>query len=698
MIATTIGQASDSFEAIYSKNNVSGVPPLNFTGHGMPLQSWTISGNSIQNGTPSLDNPVEVESVGDKTENLFDKDSPDVVRGKNFNETGTIRNAAYAAITGYIPIKPDTFYSMFPKNGTSGWYGVFYDSEKNQISTFNVSGGGDGTSGQYIYKSPSNASYARLTVLNTEYYPRTMYVEGTEELVLSNIIPYGYKIPVTIGNVTTPIYIGSEPLRKALDGSDAVDSLDYATQTITRRVDSNYEEQTPVTTSITLPTLIAPSGETTLSVDTTIQPSNVAINGEYEIVEIYGGLNYADPIFYKSQTLTGTAPLTFDAYPEPLTSWSISGNSYQDGTPSPEQPVEVQCVGDKTENLWDGYLEIGGLNGSNGEEYNPDTHYYVRTNYLPLLKSDHPVLCVKVNGVYIRNIFMYDENKIRISTVSSGYFDNGSGCVFSLLNACRYIRMCFQSDAKPCGTNENSLPEISVNNVNQLMINDGNTPMEYEPPGYKIPITLGGVTQTVYLDEPLYRVGDYADEIDFSNQQIIRRVKKLVLDGTEYWSQMSSTTIFWISAPSQKSWNANNICIAANGYKAIKSIYGAIDTNKLKENEVSCRLGETYINDQRYTTVESFKDYLATRYSSGNPIILYYPFRTPTATSITLPTLTPTTGSNTLSIGTTLQPSAVSITGHIKPTGYGQLVDVNNVDILDSNGTPIYVHGQGGIS
>ena len=33
---------------------------------------YKIYGNSIQNGTPTLTNPIEVQSVGDKTNNLFD--------------------------------------------------------------------------------------------------------------------------------------------------------------------------------------------------------------------------------------------------------------------------------------------------------------------------------------------------------------------------------------------------------------------------------------------------------------------------------------------------------------------------------------------------------------------------------------------------------------------------------------------------
>lgn len=66
---------------------------------------------------------------------------------------------------------------------------------------------------------------------------------------------------------------------------------------------------------------------------------------------------------------------------------------------------------------------------------------------------------------------------------------------------------------------------------------------------------------------------------------------------------------------------------------------------------------------------------------------------TPTTEQITMPELPTIAGSNALSIGTTVQPSAVSIIGNIKPTGYGQLLDSQDVEIYDKNGTPIYIHG-----
>lgn len=413
---------------------------------------------------------------------------------------------------------------------------------------------------------------------------------------------------------------------------------------------------------------------------------------------VYGGINYQNPIFYSRKTLTGTSPLTFKGLGQQLKDYRIFGETIQNGTPSPDYPVDVVGCGERTGNLWDGYLEIGGLNGGSGEEYNPDTHYYVRTNYLPLVKSDYSTVCVKVNGVYIRNIFMYNENKIRIATVSSGYFDNGSGCVFSLSNACRYIRMCFQSDDKPRRTAEGNLPEINVDNVNQLMINAGDTPIGYEPPGYKIPITVGNVTTPIYIgSDPLYRIGDYADEIG-SDGTLTRRND--IIDILADTSKLSYVGWFRKGTSYEyRCFRFQRITGVRRGASNCFRTYNTYYDGLRGPGEVTFLYADSYfaINFSvplHIDTVEKCIQWLTDIYeSTGKKPVFVCPISTPTAEQATAQSLPTLVGDNTLSVGTTVKPSAVSVTGNIKPTGYGQLVDVNDVDIQDSTGEPVYIQG-----
>ena len=46
-------------------HELSGIPPLSFTAKGNPLTAWSITGNTVQNGTLTPENPVEVLGCGD---------------------------------------------------------------------------------------------------------------------------------------------------------------------------------------------------------------------------------------------------------------------------------------------------------------------------------------------------------------------------------------------------------------------------------------------------------------------------------------------------------------------------------------------------------------------------------------------------------------------------------------------------------
>ena len=75
---------NENIDKIYKNNELifeqgftreqTGVPPITTTYQaiGKNLKDYKIYGNSVQDGTPTPTNPVEIESVGDKTKNLFD--------------------------------------------------------------------------------------------------------------------------------------------------------------------------------------------------------------------------------------------------------------------------------------------------------------------------------------------------------------------------------------------------------------------------------------------------------------------------------------------------------------------------------------------------------------------------------------------------------------------------------------------------
>lgn len=48
------------------------------------------------------------------------------------------------------------------------------------------------------------------------------------------------------------------------------------------------------------------------------------------------------------------------------------------------------------------------------------------------------------------------------------------------------------------------------------------------------------ITHNIYLKEPLRKIGDYADYIDYKNKKVIRNVGSIIYNGTESWSKYDS--------------------------------------------------------------------------------------------------------------------------------------------------------------
>lgn len=392
----------------------------------------------------------------------------------------------------------------------------------------------------------------------------------------------------------------------------------------------------------------------------------IKTRGGGEIAEVYGGINYQNPIFYSRKTLTGTSPLTFKALGQPLKDYHIFGNTVQNGTPSPDYPVDVQGVGEKTENLFDkntvlvGYRIYGGSVTQNSSYSCSD---FIDVRGFQSIAKNKPDL-------EITSFYFYDSRKQYL-----GKYDDHSPAVIP--SDASYVRVNMLRD-----------------DPDSFVLSPGTI-----APSYKIPVTIGNVTTPIYIgSDPLHRVGDYADEIDFANQQIIRRVKKLVLDGTENWVYtLNSVYPGWCSLIKPGDFPLLGVAPISTAFKGYSGGQNTNDIWRQPFNSIT-------VSERRNTSSTSYNICLhafdnANRiipstikeYFENKNLTLLYVLDTPTTESIIIPTLSTIVGDNTLTVDTTVKPSAVSITGHIKPTGYGQLLDINDVDIQDSTGEPIYI-------
>lgn len=184
------------------------------------------------------------------------------------------------------------------------------------------------------------------------------------------------------------------------------------------------------------------------------------------------------------RSVVGIPPLTLpNAVGDDLLDYKIYGESKQNGTPSPEAPVEIVSVGDKTVNLFNKNDAESILTG-----YSDNTRFNASTN------TRSVVIPCKENT-------KYTVSKILSARFSVGYtaeFPKQNTATLQLTsnNAATKITTISPSGAKYIviylyhflyDTN------ITVEEViDTLQIEEGDTATAYEPFGYKVPIKVIG--------------------------------------------------------------------------------------------------------------------------------------------------------------------------------------------------------------
>lgn len=225
------------------------------------LKNYIVYGESIQDGTPTPDNPVEVTGLGVRTVNLFDKGSvSDFGYYLNANGTITIETSPKTSwISAYISVKEGENYSL-TKTGSAR--GKFYkdDFTPYQTTSFDFSSVSRGVT----FSIPATVKYVRFTINVSQGLNNIMLVEGST--LPDAFVPYGYKLPITVtANGTTtdyPLYIGDSQLMEG-------EYVDYEEQKIYKLVDGVL---TPTDPPEHFPDITIPEGEVTIDIDGELKP------------------------------------------------------------------------------------------------------------------------------------------------------------------------------------------------------------------------------------------------------------------------------------------------------------------------------------------------------------------------------------------------------------------------------------------
>jgi hypothetical protein len=364
--------------------------------------------------------------------------------------------------------------------------------------------------------------------------------------------------------------------------------------------------------------------------------------------EPYSSEVWHDIPYYQHKTATDTLTLPAVIYPNDTSiTVGLKGNEEHIGTPSPSNPVDVNGTGERTENLLDySTVTIGKYIDASGQEATSSSsgeNALNHSDYIPIVVgTTYTFKCSKaVNYTGASNAFCWFDSSKQL--ISRDLFDveGGSKTILGTATAptgAAYLIMNYRGLHGDTG-----------------MLNTGSTALPYEPFGYKIPISMGGTTNNVYLGEV----------------QTEREIQKLVLTGQEDW----------------KLWSSDQPDVERYYYKWGKttpSDYGLICTHfpftKSDGNFEHIRLGGSirddiviFISKTIAPTLADFKTYLQQQYAAGTPVTVWYVLATPTTGIVNEPlmkigsysdslstTIPCTAGSNSFDVDTTVQPSKVT--------------------------------------
>ena len=312
-----------------------------------------------------------------------------------------------------------------------------------------------------------------------------------------------------------------------------------------------------------------------------------------------------------------------------ITAYTIKGNTVQNGTPTPSNPVEVNGVGERTENVYNKYnvIQVANL----GTRYGS----YVDNGVYSIYNDTDNDVYWGGNDFQSRYLACSPHSTATVDMTSYSYSDYGFIMAY----------------------NDASLGDITI-------VEGSTAPDHYIPYGYKITILSPVVTTN----------------IDLGSTQTVRQIKKLVFTGDENWrmsgsvqgwfyltsaakmadADMISNAYVYYPYPYAESASVPNGGFAPDIYDQTKNVYTAI-----------------VIRNTDYSSANAFKDYLAAQYAAGTPVTVWYILATPTTDIVNEPLMKigdyadtlsnaasiPTTeGANSITVDTTVQPSEFTAT------------------------------------
>ena len=185
---------------------------------------------------------------------------------------------------------------------------------------------------------------------------------------------------------------------------------------------------------------------------------------------------------------TGTLPATLTGTKAGyLYKYKLYGNTVQDGTPTPENPIEPQECGERTGNLLSEKYEYRSINASGA--FSIDNKFDL---WLGEVVAGYTYTISNMDSVYG---FFTEKPFPNTGTTydgSRGIEDSGTAVV-TVPSGCTWIAVRV------------------LHSADNAMLNLGSTPLPYEPYGYKLPLTSAGQDVDIYLGDDTLSTDEYVD-------------------------------------------------------------------------------------------------------------------------------------------------------------------------------------------
>lgn len=373
------------------------------------------------------------------------------------------------------------------------------------------------------------------------------------------------------------------------------------------------------------------------------------------------------------RAVTGALPLTLEGCvdEESIIDYTLYGQSVQNGTPTPETPVEVESVGeyDETTGKYKIPIKVSGKNlfdiSSVNKMYNSSggdisnhliiedgvlrnkygayaDNIYIPCNITTLSAGTYTLSC-EVSGATDGYVGMHINKVGRRKT-----FKNPNGVDWEKIS----YKFTLEEESTITGIqlqgfgNASNYLQLEIYFRN-IQIEESDTATDYEP--YHEPITTN-----IYLDKPLRKLGNYVDYIDFENGKVIRNVKETRLNNTTFiYTWIGKKGVTFDAALDNNYDRIKGLCNrnkiwTANGYETYTMWLGA-------SSRVIYWIG--ILDYLGLTTVTEMNEWL-----TNNPTYVFYGTDIPTETPIPLPNLPTFKGTSIISADTTVQPSNAEIT------------------------------------